>query len=42
MGRTVRAWQKRSGWKDNRHREAKKRHYGEKKDRFRFDTRDYR
>ena len=32
MGKTYRSWQKRDGWRDDRHREAKRNHFGERKD----------
>lgn len=41
MGKTVRSWQKRSGWQKNRHQAKKKEHFGQKKDRFKFNPRDY-
>ena len=38
MGKTVRAWQKRTpGWKNEWHSEQRKKHFGERKDRFRFE-----
>lgn len=37
MSKTVRSWQKRAGWKDNRHQDAKKSNFGKRKDRFHFD-----
>lgn len=39
MGKTYRSWQKRDGWREDRHREAKRKHFGERKDRSRFDQR---
>ena len=37
MGKTYRSWQKRDGWREDRHREAKrKNHFGGRKDRTRF------
>lgn len=43
MGKTVRSWQKRSGWQVNRHNAAKRRRLAEPGDKFRFDPRaDYR
>lgn len=42
MGKTVRSWQKPSGCRKDRHDAKRKEHRGEKKDRFRFDPREYR
>ena len=43
MGKTVRSWQKRSGWQVNRHQEQRKRHFGKSNDKFRFGPRqDYK
>lgn len=28
MGKTYRSWQKRDGWREDRHREAKRKHFG--------------
>lgn len=41
MGKTVRSWQKRTpaGWQKERHSAQRKKHFGERKDRFRFDPR---
>lgn len=37
MGKTYRSWQKRDGWREDRHREAKrKNHFVERKDRSRL------
>lgn len=37
MGKTYRSWQKRTPrWADERHSEQRKKHFGERKDRFRF------
>lgn len=42
MGKTVRSRQKRCPkWKNERHSMQRKKHFGEKKDRFRFDPREY-
>lgn len=42
MGKTVRSWQKRPGWQETRRDAKRKERRGEKKDRFRFDPREYR
>ena len=40
MGKTVRAWQKRTpGWQKERHSEQRKKPFWKRKDRFRFDPR---
>lgn len=40
MGKTYRSWQKCTPrWADERHSEQRKRNFGERKDRFRFDPR---
>ena len=38
MGKTYRSWKNRDGWREDRHREAKrKNHFVERKDRSRLD-----
>lgn len=37
MGKTYRSWQKRDEWREDRHREAKRNRFGERKDRSRLD-----
>ena len=43
MGKTYRSWQKRNGWRENRHYEEKRKNLREREDRFRFDpNKEYR